>query len=233
MSLRYKSYPNLFNPTLFSLQCSNRIKRGEVPHLCSETQDPIWTKRSILHCDCPGDLCLVKVGIFDNLAVDMLLDTTFIAFFIFKIFPVEFRFVPWHSHPIAIISAKQRDQRFHVSTSHVAVAMPLCKISCNNYSNAHITRIAQQTLHKLHSKHSDLEMTSASDINTTEHKIFERIRHLMPYSHDLIDVLPSFLLHILIASFFAKGIDRPKHIEVAYATEPFSSAMTASSDLLR
>lgn len=71
-----------------------------------------------------GDLYVqVGFGIIHNLAVKLLLGTSFTDCFTREILPAECKVVPRHFHPVAIISATQRNQHVLTSISHVGASL--------------------------------------------------------------------------------------------------------------
>lgn len=79
---------------------------------------------SILLNGCLGDLCIRGwSSIVHNLAVNMLLGTSFIDRFIRRILPAKRKVVLWHSHPVPILLATQRDQHIQRSISHVSASL--------------------------------------------------------------------------------------------------------------
>lgn len=86
---------DLVNLTLLPLQWTNCIKRGTVPHRSTETQEPLRMEGTILHQVRRNDVCIrAWFCIVRNLAVNMLLCTSFIDRFIHGIFPAKRKAVP-------------------------------------------------------------------------------------------------------------------------------------------
>lgn len=109
---------------------------------------------------------LSMVGFVRNLAVNMILGTSFTSRILRGIFPVKRKVVSCHSHLDEILLATQRD--LHSRTSTLPVAAPLGKPSTNDKAKTHQIRIAQQTLLKLQNKHTGMVTTTASEISTVE-----------------------------------------------------------------
>lgn len=199
-----------------------------MPDLCTATQEPLRIKNIILFHVLLGALYnRVWFGTVRNLAVDMLLATAFIDCFIRRIFPTKRKVVPWHLHPVLILSATQRDQFICTTISHVAA--PLGKQSSDDEASSHQFLIARKTVLKPHSNHFVVVPTTASGTNTFESKVFEGICQITFATHGVIDVLPSQLFNILATNFSAIAVLLPKHTVVPHATGSLKSVMTALS----
>lgn len=70
---------------------------------------------------------------------------------------------------------------------------------------------------------------SASSFNTVEPWIFEETSEMMFATHDVIDVLPLQLVHILVTNFSKKPMKQCNHMGVMYATRSLASVMTGAS----
>lgn len=81
---------NLVNPTLFLSQSTSRVKRGTLYHLRTAAQEPLRMERIILLLVLFGSLCVkVCIGIFRNLALNMLFGTFSIERCICRLFLAE------------------------------------------------------------------------------------------------------------------------------------------------
>lgn len=111
---------NIVNSTLPHPQQTDCIKRGKISHPRTEPQKPLHMNGKILLYDHPGDLCVRECfGIVRSVANDMLHGTFFVDHFIRELFPTKYKAAAWQSHPAAILSAMQRNQRTCLSTSPV------------------------------------------------------------------------------------------------------------------
>lgn len=90
-------------------------------------------------------------------------------------------------------------------------------------------RMARQALLQPHDWCSLMVTTSACGNHTVDPKKLKRTRQLTISAHGVIDFLPSQPFHIPTSSFFAKIMQAPKGMVVAYAIEDPTFVMTASS----
>lgn len=112
------------------------IKKRQLPRLRTATKAPILLDGTILLFVKIGELRVrVWFGIVKNLAVDILLGTSFIDRYIQGIFLSERKILPWHSQPVPILSRNNNTAvRLHLYEQH-RTEMPVTAI-----------RVAQQTM---------------------------------------------------------------------------------------
>lgn len=163
-----------------------------------------WSEKILLYVRLCDLWVRAWFGIVDNIPLDMLLGTSFIAHLICEIFPSELQDVSLYSHPVAILSATQRDLPICKSASRVTVPL---ENPCNDEeANPHPTPIARQTVRKLHSENCVLVMTTAFNIRTVESRVFEETRQIKFVAYGMVDVLPLQPLYIHLTNFSANAM---------------------------
>lgn len=103
--------PNLVDSQLLPLSWSSKVKPVADPGLTAAGKQTITVEGVILLHVQLGDLRVrVWFGVVKNLAVSVLLGTSFIDRFVTGIFPPERKVVPQNSEPVDIIDKPPQEQ---------------------------------------------------------------------------------------------------------------------------
>lgn len=153
---------NLINANLIHLEWINRVKHTDLPRFRTATKEPIHLQGTILLHHQIGNLnTRVWFSIFPNLAVDLLLGTSFVDRFIRGIFPGERKVEPWHSQPVAIRASHHKEN----SETNAPITADNSPKPADT-SDAHPVRLARQMMIPPNTAKTIMVTTTASGLLT-------------------------------------------------------------------
>lgn len=165
-------------------------------NLRNATQQPSLMDVKILFHICFGALCnrvwfdRVCFGIVPNLSVDMLLGTSLIDGFFHGNFLSEQKFVPWHSHPVAIFVSPEHSKSSNPTTAVVSMLIGgTSQINVKVEEMLALIHMALQAFLRPQTHSRVMVTTSVSCIQTVELGLGEVTRYLKFSAHGVIDVV--------------------------------------------
>lgn len=199
---------NLVNKSLMLRAWNHRIHRGKIPNLRKATKQPLHMNRKILlHERFGAQWVRLWLSIVPNLAVALILGTSFIDLLICNIFSSRGDIVPTHFPWVALLVSSQAFKSLRPTIAAVNTL-----VGDTHEADIEIEeipasiRMARKPLLQLPAECFVFFATSTSDMHTVEPNILEGAREITFAAHGVVDVVLTQPFHILISNFSAKAV---------------------------
>lgn len=212
--------PNLVNKSFIPRNWHRYVEPIEQPQLRTATREHVNVEGVIPMFVRIGDLRVrAWFGVVENLAVDILVGTSFIDRCIRGIFPTERKIVPWHSRPVSILT----------SSSNISSKFPRVEFLDHDGTQSEVKeddeeeefflcRVSRPITIPADTQAAVSVSSQGAGLMLVETHMHLAKRRCSMAARGIMEIFPGKPFFLYVANLSGKPVHLPKHMIVAYAS---------------